>query len=243
MQSRAVSVLIAALAVASPFNVEAQTSGRIQVPSRFQVGGDFVVSQPKSELAMNIGNGYGFNLTGMLRLDPRGYLNLRADGGVVQYGRERLRVPLFPISGRINVDIETTNQIAWGAIGGQLQIPDGWLRPYANASIAYTDFATESTLSGSDNSFAPISTKNQGDGSHAWIFGGGLNIPFGSKFTNGMLNLGARYYYGGEATYLRRGDIIDNPDGTITLNPRRSKTDLVLWQVGASLVLPRWSRQ
>lgn len=243
MQSRAVSVLIAALVVTSGSSAAAQTGSRIQVPSRFQVGGDFVVSQPKSELATNIGNGYGFNLTGMLRIDPKGFLNLRADGGMAQYGRERLRVPLLPISGRINVDITTTNQIAWGAIGGQLQIPDGWFRPYANASIAYTDFSTESTLSGSDDSFPSTSTQNLGDGSRAWIFGGGLNIPFGTKFTNGMLNLGARYYYGGEATYLRRGDIIDNPDGTVTLNPRRSKTDLVLWQIGASLVIPRWSRQ
>ena len=243
MQSRAVSVLIAAIVVASHSTAQAQTGMRIQVPSRFQVGGDFVISQPKSELATNIGNGYGFNLTGMFRLDPKGYFNLRADGGIVQYGRERQRVPLFPISGRINVDIETTNHIGWGAIGTQLQIPDGWLRPYANASIAFTDFFTESSLSGSDNSFEPISTQNHGDASSAWIFGGGLNIPFGGKFTNGMLNLGARYYLGGEATYLRRGDIIDNPDGTITLNPRRSKTDLVLWQVGFTMVIPRWSRQ
>ena len=107
MQSRAVSVLIAALIVASQSTVEAQAGVRIQVPSRFQVGGDFVVSQPKSELATNIGSGYGFNLTGMFKIDPRGYFNLRADGGIVQYGRERQRVPLFPISGRINVDIDT----------------------------------------------------------------------------------------------------------------------------------------
>lgn len=243
MQFRAVSVLIAAIVVAFQSTAQAQTGMRIQVPSRFQIGGDVVIAQPKSELATNIGNGYGFDFTGMFRLDPKGYFNLRADGGMVQYGRERQRVPLFPISGRINVDIETTNQIAWGAIGTQLQIPDGWLRPYANASIAVTDFFTESSLSGSDNSFEPISTQNHGDASSAWIFGGGVNIPFGGKFTNGMLNLGARYYFGGEATYLRRGDILDNPDGTITINPRRSKTDLVLWQVGASLVLPRWSRQ
>ena len=243
MQSRAGSVLIAALIVAFQSTMEAQTGTGFQVPSRFQVGGDFVVSQPKSELATNIGNGYGFNLTGMFRLDPKGYFNLRADGGLVQYGRETQRVPLFPISGRIDVDIETTNHIGWGAIGTQLQIPDGPLRPYANASIAFTDFYTETSLSGSDNSFEPISTQNHGDASSAWIFGGGINIPFGGKFTNGMLNLGARYYMGGEATYLRRGDIIDNPDGTITLNPRRSKTDLVLWQIGFSMVIPRTSRR
>ena len=61
------------------------------------------------------------------------------------------------------------------------------------------------------------------------------------KYALGGLNLGARYYYGGEATYLKEGDITDNDDGSVTLNRRRSKTDLVLWQLGVSFVLPRSS--
>ncbi|MBC7788701.1 MAG: hypothetical protein H7Z74_02035 [Anaerolineae bacterium] len=59
----------------------------------------------------------------------------------------------------------------------------------------------------------------------------------------GALNLGAKYHYGAEATYLGEGDITDNPDGTITLSPRRSKTDLVLWQLGVSFAIPRNSRR
>jgi hypothetical protein len=62
-------------------------------------------------------------------------------------------------------------------------------------------------------------------------------IPFGRSI--GALNLGARYHYGSTATYLRKGDIADNPDGTINLNPRNSKTDLVLWQLGVSFAIPR----
>ena len=65
-------------------------------------------------------------------------------------------------------------------------------------------------------------------------------IPFGKSL--GALNLGARYHYGATATYLKKGDITDNPDGTITLNPRNSKTDLVLWQVGVSFIIPRPTR-
>jgi len=244
MRSAAVSVLIAAFSVASSSSVEAQvvfssSSG----PSRFQLGGDVVLSQPKGEFANNIGNGYGLNATGMFRLDPKGFISIRGDVGAVQYGRETQRVPYRPITGRINLDVETTNNIAWGSIGGQLQIPDGWFRPYANASIAYTDFSTESTLTGSDDSYEYASTTNQHDGSRAWIVGGGVVIPFGNRFSLGGLNLGARYYYGGRATYLREGDIIDNADGTITINPRNSKTDLVLWQLGVSFVLPRSSRR
>lgn len=244
MRSAAVSVLIAAFSVASSSSVEAQVvfsspSG----PSRFQLGLDAVLSQPKGEFANNIGNGFGLNATGMFRLDPKGFISIRGDVGAVQYGRETQRVPYRPITGRINLDVETTNNIAWGSIGGQLQIPDGWFRPYANASIAYTDFSTQSTLTGSDDSYEYASTTNQHDGSRAWIVGGGVVIPFGNRFSLGGLNLGARYYYGGRATYLREGDIIDNADGTITINPRNSKTDLVLWQLGVSFVLPRSSRR
>lgn len=244
MQSRAVSVLITAFVVASGSKLDAQVVfNSTSVPSRFQVGIDAVLSQPKGEFATNIGNGYGLNGTGMFRLDPKGFINIRGDIGTVQYGRETQRVPYQPITGRINLDVETTNNIAWGSIGGQLQIPDGWFRPYANASIAYTDFSTKSTLTGSDDNYEYASTTNQHDGSRAWIVGGGVVIPFGNKFALGGVNLGARYYYGGRATYLREGDIIDNADGTITINPRNSKTDLVLWQLGASFVIPRATRR
>jgi hypothetical protein len=241
MQSRAVSVLITACFVASAQTVDAQIiypSG--SVPSRFSFGGDVVISQPKGEFANNVPTGYGFDLTGMFRIDPRGYLNIRADLGGVQYGRETQRVN-FPNTGRVSLDVETDNRIGFGAIGAQLQIPDGWFRPYANAAFAPTYFWTESSISATDDSYDFASTTNQDDWSHAWVFGGGLMIPFGKSL--GALNLGAKYFYGGEATYLREGDITDNPDGSITISPRRSKTDLVLWQVGVSFKIPRASRR
>jgi len=238
MRCLVLSVLFGAVSVTA---LDAQVFDSRSGPSRFQVGGDFVVSQPKGALANNIGNGFGFNGTGMFRLDPKGFLNLRADVGGAQYGREEFRIAPYQATGRIELDLETTNSIAWGAIGGQLQIPDGWFRPYANASIAYTHFITTSSLKGSDDEYEYASTTNQSDGSRAWIFGGGIVIPFGNRYALGGLNLGARYYYGGEATYLNEGDITDNPDGSVTLNRRRSKTDLVLWQVGVSFVLPRSS--
>ncbi len=242
MQSRAVSVLITACFVASAQTVGAQIiypSG--SVPSRFSFGGDVVISQPKGEFANNVPTGYGFDLTGMLRLDPRGYLNIRADLGGVQYGRETQRVN-FPNTGRVSLDVETDNRIGFGSIGAQLQIPDGWFRPYANAAFAPTYFWTESSISGIDDTSGDFaSTTNQDDWSHAWVFGGGLMIPFGKSM--GALNLGAKYFYGGQASYLREGDITDNPDGTITINPRSSKTDLVLWQVGVSFKIPQPSRR
>jgi hypothetical protein len=208
-------------------------------PSRFTLGADAAMVQPKGEFANNIGRGWGLNTTGLFRLDDKGYLQLRADAGLAQYGSETKKIPLNPITGRVSLKVETSNMIGWVGLGGQLQIPDGPFRPYVNGSLAYTDFATESSLKGTDEGSGALSTRNQHDGSHAWVYGAGVNIPFGKRFTSGMLNFGARYYSGGQAAYLKKGDIIDNPDGTISFTPRRSKTDMILWQLGASFTLPR----
>jgi hypothetical protein len=240
MQSKAVLVLSTAFVFASASTVDAQISNVTMLPSRFSFGGDFAISQPKGEFANNVPNGYGLDLTGMFKIDPKGYFNIRADVGGVQYGRETQRVN-FPNTGRVSLDVETDNRIGFGAIGLQLQNPDGWFRPYANAAIAATYFWTESSLSGTDNSGTAFTTTNFDDWSHAWVFGGGVMIPFGKS--NGALNLGARYHYGAHATYLREGDITDNPDGSININPRSSKTDLVLWQLGVSFTIPRPTRQ
>ena len=88
MQSKAVLVLSTAFIFASASAVDAQIvyyGG--QIPSRFSFGADLTISQPKGEFANNVPNGYGFDLTGMFRVDPKGYFNLRADLGGVQYGR------------------------------------------------------------------------------------------------------------------------------------------------------------
>jgi len=65
------------------------------LPSRRSFGGDFAISQP--------------------RVDPKGYFNIRADVGGVQYGRETERVN-FPNTGRVSLDMETDNRIGFGAI-------------------------------------------------------------------------------------------------------------------------------
>jgi hypothetical protein len=236
MWLKAVSVLSTASILACASVTEAQVvPGTPPVPSRFSFGGDGVLSQPKGEFAANVGRGWGFNLNGMYHLDYKGFLSIRADAGTIQYARERKDASFFGITGRIPLDLETTNNIAWGAIGPQLMIPNGPFRPYVNAAIAYTDFSTTSTLSDPNGQFQSISNQNAHDGSHAWIFGSGFQIPVG---TTGAVNFGAKYYYGGRATYLTKGDITDNPDGSITINPRSSKTDMVIWQVGFQLAIP-----
>ena len=219
--------------------ISARPAVQILKPSRFSIGGGLLFSQPKGEFANNIGNGFGGDAFGLARLDPAGALSLRADVGGLQYGSETLPATSV-FGGRTGFEVQTTNNILWGAIGPQLMIPVGPVRPYANAEIAVLGFSTTSSVRGTGQyqgeTFA--STENQSDNTRSWIFGGGVFIPFSGTLSLMALDVGGRYFTGGEATYLKEGAIRDNPDGSITIFPSHSKTDQVMWHVGVSYTIP-----
>lgn len=207
-------------------------------PSRFTLVGDLLVAQPKGEFATQLDTqGFGGNVGGLFRLDQEGIFSIRADVGGMMYGSETLRVPYLPITGRVSLDVETTNSVVWGSIGPQITVPVGVVQPYLNAAVGVMDFITSTSVRGSDSRYDYASTTNQEDATSAWIFGGGVYVPLGTQ-KQWKLHLGGRYFYGGRATYLKEGDIRDNPDGSVTLFPRRSKTDLITWQAGVSYTFP-----
>lgn len=207
-------------------------------PSRFTLVFDLLGAQPKGELATQIDEGFGGNLAGLFRLDREGIFSIRGDLGAMQYGSETLRVPYLPISGRVSLDVETTNMTGWGSIGPQITVPVGIIQPYIHAAIAVVNFTTTTSVEGSDSNYEYASSNNSSDATSAWIFGGGLYVPIGTS-RSWKLHAGGRYFRGGEATYLREGDIQDNPDGSVTIFPRTSKTDMVTWQAGVSYTFPR----
>jgi hypothetical protein len=236
----AIAAILSALPVASsPAAAQRRDSHRWETtPSRFTIVGDLLVAQPKGDFATQLDrNGYGANVAGLFRLDKDGIFSIRADVGGMQYGSETLRVPYLPITGRVALDVETTNSLYWGSIGPQVTAPVGRFQPYMNAAVGVMDFTTRTSVRGSDSDYDYASTTNKNDATSAWIFGGGVYVPLGSQ-NAWKLHAGARYFYGGEASYLRQGDIRDNADGSITLFPRTSKTDQVTWQLGASYTFP-----
>lgn len=235
MLLKAVFLLSTAGVFASAGVAGAQIYNAPKLPSRFIVGGDFAISQPKGEFANNVPTGYGFDVNGLFKLDPKGWFAIRADFGSVRYGHEEINLGFFG-PGAIELDLNTDNKIDFGGLGVQLQFPDGWLRPYASASYAGVHLNTESCVTNPDGLVQDQCHTNHGDWAGAGVFGGGVTIPFGKSLA--ALNLGARYHYGAKATYLRQGDIVDNPDGSVTLNVRSSKTDLVLWQIGFTYNIP-----
>ncbi len=205
-------------------------------PIRGGAGGTFVVALPTGELADQIDVGGGFALNGKLNLVSSGALRLRLDGGFVQYGRETREVCFSSTVGcRIQLDLTTENSIAYGGIGPELMLPSGALRPYINAGIGFSYFETASHLDGVDDEQSFARTRQFDDASLAFTGGGGFYIPLRIRETPVSIDLGARYHRNGVVSYLREGDITDNPDGSISFTPTRTRADLVTLQLGVSV--------
>ena len=103
--------------------------------------------------------------------------------------------------------------------------PEGWIRPYVNGGVGVIWFATTSSVDGTDggggDSFA---TRNYSDGTPTWTVGTGIHVPLVRRTTAVLLDLGVEYFYGGEASYLRKGSIVDLPNAQIEIHPLRSET-------------------
>ena len=209
-------------------------------PARFAVGAVGLVAAPRGEFQNNLGKGLqggGFNAFGLLRLDGSGVLSLRLEGGGVWYGSESQRVRI--LSSRIGGRVVTRNSIGELGVGPELAVPVGPIRPYVNAMYGVHYFSTSSSLEGleNDNNSNDFSTTQQDDATSTYGFGGGLRIPIGPRRQDFSIDVGTRYYRGGTAEYLKKGDIVDNPDGSLTINTRRSETDFQTFYIGFSVGL------
>ena len=231
---RRILLPLAALLLAAPAGAIAQAPvGR--VPLKFTGGATLVAVQPLGDFGRRVNVGGGLGGHGLLRLDGAGALALRLDGGFVVYGHERVRAN-NPISGRVNLDVETTNGIAIFSAGPQVMLPRGRVRPYANAGIGLALFTTYSSLRGGEEYGMPFAeTTNERDANFAYMGGAGLYVPMATHGRAISLDVGARYHANGSPTYLTEGGLVDNPDGTVTENPLHTRADFLAYHLGVSV--------
>lgn len=200
--------------------------------SRTSVGITGAMLVPLGEFDTYIGNGYGLGLNFLRNLDRSGAVQLRVEGGFLQYGHERNGACL--VNCRINVDITTSNDIVVFGAGPQFIVPTGPIRPYVTGTAGLAYFFTHSALEGTNDNQSFADTKNFDDLVFAWTAGGGLQIPVRQGAKPISIDLGVRYHGNGRADYLRKGSIVDNPDGSITINPIRSETNFLAISLGAT---------
>ena len=199
----------------------------------FTIGGQ--MADPVGEFRGNVGEAWGAG--GTLRYLFRSVVpfGVRADVAFLNYGNETKRVPLSSTVNRVLVDMHTANNIALITAGPELLLLRGPVTPYVYAFAGYSYFYTETDARDDDwegGSFA--STTNFDDGGWATGWGGGIRIPLRLHSINVSIDAGARHTRNGTREYLRRGDIIDVPDGFVT-TPRTTRADFRQYHLGVSL--------
>ena len=227
MRSLTILVFLAALAP-TPAHAQYPDVGPVFV------GGHLVLASPVGQFAENVDLGFGVGGHGRIRADDDGILSLRLDLGFLNYGSETIFICVTQPC-RVTGDLTTSNNILLLGIGPELARGSGPMRLYANASIGLAYFATSSSVEGSGNYGDPFaSSTNFDDATFAWTLGSGLQLRvWENEKALVSLDVLARYHGNGEARYLRKGDIQDQPDGNVILNPRQGGTNF--WTIGLGI--------
>ena len=102
-------------------------------------------------------------------------------------------------------------------------------------TVGLSYFATISSLSGPDEYRDYFDTTNYSDVVMAVRFGGGARVRVHSGRLPVSLDFGIERHENGIANFLTEGDILDHPDGTVTLFPNRSEANLLTFRLGISI--------
>ncbi|HJQ19790.1 MAG TPA: hypothetical protein VJ867_05525 [Gemmatimonadaceae bacterium] len=228
------SLLVASLlALAAASRATAQSSGDMAGRWSFDIGAQFAA--PVGEFATQIDRAWGVGGTARYHLRHLAALGMRIDGAALNYGNERKRVPFSSTINRVLVDMNTSNNIALLTAGPELMAPSGPLRPYAFGLAGVSYFFTESSVGDDNNGGSIARSTNYHDAGIATVAGGGVQFPLAIRTARLAIDVGARYVHNGTRNYLRRGDIVDQPDGSLLLTPRRSPADFWQYQLALSI--------
>jgi hypothetical protein len=240
-----------AVAAGMPGSAEAQrrppTRGRTQTVTRrveprrvepkVYLGFSLVGAEPHGEFAQRVDEAVGGQLDVTVPLAMAGALRLRGELGGLLYGHEH-RESCFPapVGCRIELDLDTENTIFFAGLGPEIALPGG-VSPYLNGTLGVSYFSTFSSLGTNHESFAH--TEHFDDAVLAARAGAGVRLQLSRGRFPLFADLGARYHWNGVAEYLVEGDIVDEPDGSLTLYPNETQANLVAFQVGISVGLGR----
>lgn len=185
-------------------------------------------AQPIGEFKRYVNNGWGIG--GDVRWFPgvQRVASLRLDAAYVNYGRQTTR-ECFGTGCRIQININTSNNIFSGVAGPELQVPSGPVRPYVNALAGWTVFWTQSSAEGANDEEDVFRTTNLRDNLLTAAVGGGFRLPLGAR---AKLDINARRDFNGRARYRTRDSF---GDGTLTTPlVRESQVNMWMYSLGVA---------
>lgn len=251
---RSLSPLVSALALlggtlvapaAAPLPAQAVAAapsvGELDPPGlpRWYAGVAADIGRPAGAFRDHVGQAGGVLAHLRLRLDPRGRLALRLEGGYLNYGHERQRICLASTPGcRVAVHVNTVNGLLSAGVGPELSLPLGPVRLSAHTLVGASRLTTVSGLGGGLVPDIIAADEHFGDGGVVWSTGAGLSLPISRAVA---LDVGVSYQGHGHRNYLVKGGVTDNADGTLDFDVKRSATNLLAVRLGASIPLMRRS--
>lgn len=213
-------------------------------PARFLFGASVDVAQPVGEFREHADVAAGLNLSGIVLVRPGSPLGFMLNGGFISYGSDERDVRIAaPFGGSFVAELGTSYTYAGLQAGPELAVRAGAVRPYLAGTIGFGSFRTRSALTvrdndpdeGEDETDELWSRTHSSDAVLAMTGLAGLRIALGSSGSPVTLDAGARFVHNGEASYVRRGDIIENDDGTMDVTVTRSRADFVSYTLGVSI--------
>ncbi len=201
-------------------------------------GINFTLGFPQGEFKDNLSRtGIGIGGELLFPTAPGVPVEWGFDLAFVNYGNETRRAPLSNTIPDLTVDVTRSNNIVLGHALIRIAPPSTLFKPYveliAGGSYMYTQTSLLERFSGKET----ISDQNFSD--WAFSYGGGAGLMFtvyDQMGTRVMVDIKARYLMGTKAEYLTEGDVIINTqNATVSYNTRKSKTDILLAQIGVNL--------
>lgn len=159
------------------------------------------------------------------------------------YGNETRSEPWSMTIPDVTVDVTTTNSILQGFLMMRLQPTAGAVMPYADGLFGFNYLSTSTNVKSEWSDKEIASSTNYDDGALCYGGGAGLlihvyqskeNIEINKREFGVYIDLGFRYLKGGEASYLKKGDIERTSDAKVIYHPSQSTTDIVTYNLGVS---------
>lgn len=210
---------------------------------QFQGGLHFMLAFPQEEFRENtdqIGAGLNIDLGYVI---PEMPVVAGASFAFATYGSETFNVPFSSTVQLVNVDLTTSNNLALGHLFLRVQPQTGVFRPYFEGLLGFHYLWTESKVEDErfEDSEIAAST-NLDDFAFSYGAGGGLmfRVYQGETEQPGqgievLVDLKARYLYGGEAKYYDKDSITEDANGAPVLleeNALQSETDMLNFSIG-----------
>ncbi len=201
-------------------------------------GLNFALGFPQGEFENNVKRtGFGGSGQFLLFTPTVKYpFSLGLNLGFINYGSESRAEPFSMTIPDVIVEVDRSNNIFNFHFLMQVVLPEGIVRPYAEALFGGAYIFTETSVK-SHGTEEIASSTNFDD--FAWSYGAGGGLLFRvyssdvpeNRVSSVFVDLKIRYLYGSEAEYLKQGSVRVN-NGRVTYDVSKSKTDLLTAHLG-----------